>query len=425
MIVDRITERSKIKDKDREDVYISSYEVIEKITEDVVTENSDLVNDITLGEIPESALETKIMKIINRYNFKVVGKTRKELVKDITHNVFGYGPIQRYIDIKDCNGVFINGPDNVWVKIGSKLERVDISFGSNKNLTHYIRAIAAKLRREINENKALVKLEDNENKLRIIASIQPVSHISPTVVFRKHRGEAFTLDDLIQIGMLTKELTENLKTYMKAGANIVVCGRGGAGKTTLLRALLEEVEEHERMLVMEEHAEFFLKHPGAIQMIVKRNEKGHVTNLAELTDMGLLMTIDRYVFGEIRGSESMPFFNGAFAGNITASTMHSKSARHAVKKMMINMKMLGTDIKDNVLLDMLYESIDIIIHMDAFTVAEVVEIIPEREDKFNTLWRFNVSRREATFVEGKHEKVNDIESEELKRKLSERNLLKE
>lgn len=425
MIVDRIAERSKIKDKDKEDIYLSSYEVIEKITEDVVTENSELVNDITLGEIPESALETKIIRIINRYNFKVVGKTRKELVKDVMDNIFGYGPIQRYIDIKDCNGVFINGSDNVWVKICSKLERVNISFGNNKNLTHFIRAIAAKLRGEINENKALAKFEDNENKLRIIACIQPISHISPTVVFRKHRGEAFTLEDLVQIGMLTKELAEDLKAYMKAGANIVVCGRGGSGKTTLLRALLEEVERNERLLVMEEHAEFFLKHPGAIQMIVKRNEKGHVTNLAELTDMGLLMTIDRYVFGEIRGSESMSFFNGAFAGNITASTMHSKSARHAIKKMMINMKMLGTDIKDNVLLDMLYESIDIIIHMDSFTVHEVVEIVPEREDKFNTLWSFNTSKREVTFIEGNHMKVGNIKSEELRRKLTERNLLKE
>lgn len=425
MIVDRISERSKIREKDRQNLYLSSYEVIEKITEEVIRENKDLVNDITLAHIPESALETKIIKIINMYNFKVEGRSRKELIKDVKDNIFGYGPIQRFLDLKDCNGVFINGSDNVWIKIGSSLKRVDISFGNNKNLTYYIRAIAAKLRGEINENKALAKFEDSENKLRIVCCLSPVAHISPTVVFRKHRGEVFTLDDLIKLGMLNGELAEDLKTFKKAGANVVICGRGGAGKTTLLRALLEEIDKEERMLVIEEHPEFFLKHPGAIQFLVNRNDKGHITNLAEITDMGQLMTIDRYVFGEIRNSEALYLFNGALSGNITSVTTHAQSARHALKKLMINMKMAGTDIQDETLMEILYESVNIIIHMDNFTVTEVVEVISESKgDKYNTIWRFNVNNREATFIEGYHERVGNIKSKEMIRKLKEKNIIR-
>ena len=44
LIVDRISERAKIKTEDDEKIYISSYEVIEKITEEVIKEYRETVN---------------------------------------------------------------------------------------------------------------------------------------------------------------------------------------------------------------------------------------------------------------------------------------------------------------------------------------------------------------------------------------------
>ena len=224
--------------------------------------------------------------------------------------------------------------------------------------------------------------------------------------------------------MLTEELANELKKYNEAGANIVICGKGGAGKTTLARALTEELSKETRILLMEEHPEWFLKHKGALQYLVKRNEKGHVTNLAELTDYGLLMTIDRYIFGEIRGGEAMPFFKGALSGNATMTTTHTNNARAAINMLMLNMKMSGTDIPSEVLKDILYNSINLIIYMDSFTVMEVVEVVYEDKNKFNDLWNFDISNKEVTFIEGKHMKINKIKSEEMKKKLHDSGLIR-
>lgn len=427
MITNRIEERAaqkKFKGNKNKVVYTSIYEVIEKIATEVAQENKQLINQVTLSKAPMSALESVIIKVINKRNYIVKDKTREELIRGVEDHIFGYGLIQEYLDIEGCSGVFANAPDNVWVKIGKKMVKTDINFGSKENLVSYIRTIQASLKGEINENKALAKFEDHKNKLRIICGIEPLLHISPCIVFRKHKGEAFTIDDLIAMGMLTRELANDLISYMKAGANGIIVGRGGAGKTTLLRALLEEVVPEMRMLVMEEHAEFFLKHPNALQTLVKRNSRGEAYGIKEFTDFGLLMSIDMYVFGEIRGAEAMPFFNGAFAGNITWNTGHAGSARKALRKMMINMKMSGVNLGEDILMDMLYESANIIIFMDNFTVAEVVEVVAE-EKGYNQIWEYDVSRREALFIEGKHKKVGKIKSSDMLKKISENKWIEE
>lgn len=426
MIVNRIEARAMLRSNNQEEVFISIYDVISKIADEVIKTYKDLIADITLSKSPKSALEKSILKIIVKNNYKVAQVNRQQLIKEVIDHILGYGIMQKYIDLPDFNNAYINGPDNVWIKRGSRMERVNVCFGSNENLLKYIQTtIQAALKGEINENKALVKFEDNQNKLRIICGIPPIMTNSPTIVIRKHKEEAYSMEDLIEIGMLSAELAEDLIKYAQAGANIIFVGKGGAGKTSILRALLEELDELVRMLIMEENAELFLKHPNAVHTLVKRNQYGEIYGINEISDMGLLMSIDAYVYGEIRGAEAMSFFHGAFAGNQTFNTAHAGSARKALRKMMINMKMSGTNLTDDILMDILYESVNIIVCLDSFTVTEVVEVIPESLDNYNDLWRFNIEKREATFIQGFHERVGEIRSKDMLTKLNQAGYLKE
>lgn len=429
MIINRIEERAAIREsREQEQTFLSIYDVISRIAEEVVRNHKDLIADITLAKAPREALEKNIHRLIVQHNYRVAQVDRQELVKEVINHILGYGVLQQYIDLPDFNNAYVNGPDNVWIKRGNQMERVPIDFGSNENLLKYIQTtIQAQLKGEINENKALVKFEDKKNKLRIICGISPITTISPTIVIRKHRNDAYTINDLVELGMLTKELAEELIRYARAGANMVFVGKGGAGKTTLMRAVLEELNPETRILVMEEHPELFLKHPNAIHTLVKRNQYGEVYGIRELSDMGLLMSIDAYVYGEIREGEAMTFFNGAFAGNQTFNTAHAGSARKALRKLMINMKMSGTNLSDDVLMDILYESVDIIVYLDSFTVAEVVEVVSEapESERYNQLWDFKIERREPTFILGKHVKVGKIKSESCFIKLWQSGLLKE
>lgn len=428
MIVNRIEERSLQRQIRDEQIFLSIHDVISRISDEVVREYKDLIADVTLSKAPKSALENAILRIINNRNYKVAKINRQDLVKEVVDHILGYGILQKYIDLPDFNSAFVNGPNNVWIKCENKMERVDVNFGNNENLLSYIQTtIQARLKGEINENRALAKFEDKENKLRIICGISPITTISPTIVIRKHRDDAYSLDDLVEIGMLNRKQAKDLVRYAQAGANIMIVGKGGAGKTTLMRAILEELSEETRILVMEEHPELFLKHPNAIHTLVKRNEYGEVYGIRELSDMGLLMSIDVYVYGEIREGEAMTFFNGAFAGNQTFNTAHAGSARKALRKMMINMKMSGTNLSDDVLMDILYESVNIIVYLDSFTVVEIVEIVSEEEEeenKYNYLWKYDIENREANFIQGKPIRAGYLKSENMITKLIQRNLIK-
>lgn len=417
-VVDRMNMRSEIREEDKADIYASIYEIIERITSELVRNNRELVTDITLGAAPESALEAAVVKTINRYNLKVLGKQRNELIKEVLDNIFRYGILQKLLDVGECNGVFVNGPSNVWAKLGSRMVKSDVDFGSPQNVTHFIYTIKAKLRGEINENNPLAKFDDPVNKLRIICCIPPMAHISPTVAIRKHGREGFSLSDLVGMGMLDAKMAEELKLYNSAGANIIVCGRGGAGKTTLIRALLEELPREERLLVMEEQPELFLKHPNAVQIIVKRSENGKLLGISDIAEKGLLMTIDRYVFGEVRADEAMAFFYGTFSGNTSMTSLHAGSARQALRKAMVMMKMSGADLGDEILMDMLQESVNIIVYLDSFVAAEVVEVVKTDDGTYyNDLWRFNIDARHSTFIEGRFEKTGEIRSRAMLNKL--------
>lgn len=418
MFVDRVMERAQINFKDVNTNYLTSFDILQKITKEIIDKHKDVVNGITLGDIHENALENKILEVININNYRIKNKSRKDMVKEVMDNIFGYGILQKYLDIKELNGIYVNGPSNIWIQVSDKREKVDDDFGSTKNLITYIRSLGAKLGGEINENKPLAKFHDPKNKLRIVACIDPVSQFSPTISFRKHRDDNFTIKDLIDIGMLTSKQANDLIRYNLSGANIIISGKGGAGKTTLARAITETLPSQERILLMEEHPEWFLKHPGALSRLVKRNDKGHVTSLSQITDMGLLETIDRYIFGEIRGGEALPFYKGALSGNTTLSTTHSSSARDVIDMLAINMKLSGTDISTTVLKEILYKSINIIVYMDRFTVTEIVEVLREDEDnRFNDIWIYTYRQKENTFVSGVAKKVGSIKSADMAQKL--------
>lgn len=415
MFVNRISERANVKfDKVDKSLYLSVYEVVEKITEEVINENKELVNDVTLNIIPIAALENKIIKIINKYNFKVVNMVRNDLVKEVMNNIFGFGIMHKYL--KKTNGIFVNNEDNIWVQEGAKRRRITESFGSEKNLISFIKTIQAKLGGEINENKPIAKFSDPVNRLRIVCGIPPVA-LKPFVVFRVHPEKGYSLEDLISLGMLSEPLARDLKKYVDAGANMVFCGRGGAGKTTLMGTLINLTADDIRTLLMQEQDEIIATHPNIISTVVKRNELGNATGLRELTDYGLLMSIERYVFGEIRGGEAFPLFKGALSGNVTYSTTHSNSGRNVIDMLMLNMKFSGTDLDSETLKDILFKSINIIVYLDSFVVTEVVEVVYEDDIKFNDLWSFDETFRESTFIEGTHKKVGKIKSKEMLNKL--------
>lgn len=344
--------------------------IVEEII-DVISKNEVVIEKIS--ERDREYVKTEINRTITDHNFVLPGHSREELVKHVYDFMFNYSIIQKYVEMPDCNNILINSYNNIWVWIKDKRIQTDLSFGSEKYLMTFIYAIRAKLGGTLNQNKSLNVFNDPNYRLRIAIGIRPLATGSPTLTIRKQPEKNLRMSDLIDLSMLSKYQSKYLISKVNEGKSIVFCGKGGSGKTMLMRAVIEEIARDQRIFIMEENTELRVEHPGALSYEVRR-DRGISYGVEEYSDFGLMNSIDWYVFGEIRSKEALAFFNGAFSGNSTLTTTHSLSKEDALDKLMINMEKSGTNIPTDVLREILYKSVHVIVFLRDFKIASISEI---------------------------------------------------
>jgi type IV secretory pathway VirB2 component (pilin) len=80
----------------------------------------------------------------------------------------------------------------------------------------------------------------------------------------KFTSRGFTMCDLIERRMVTEEQAQTLAVAVERGDNVLISGGTGSGKTTLLNVLAQFISEEDRILVIEDTAELYIKKPHVI-----------------------------------------------------------------------------------------------------------------------------------------------------------------
>ena len=76
---------------------------------------------------------------------------------------------------------------------------------------------------------------------------------------RKFSRAAYSIDNLIQLNSLTREMGDFLRACVLAQLNIVVSGGTSTGKTTLLNILSRFLPNNERIVTIENSAKLQLQ----------------------------------------------------------------------------------------------------------------------------------------------------------------------
>src|SRR5919197_1095628 len=98
----------------------------------------------------------------------------------------------------------------------------------------------------------------HETNVRVNAVLPPLSLSGPIVTIRKFSKRRLTLDDLVQLGTLSRETVRFLERCVEAELNILISGGTGTGKTTLLNAASTAIPEEDRIVTFEDAAELRL-----------------------------------------------------------------------------------------------------------------------------------------------------------------------
>lgn len=297
----------------------------------------------------------------------VYNVTRKEL--DI---------LQPLAEDDEINEIMVNGPDRVFVERSGRMEPVPIRFENREHLEELIRRIAAGVHREINDIQPIVdaRLEDGS---RVNAVYSNVAVNGPILTIRKFPKRTRSMEELIQMGSITREAAGFLKTLVETGHNIFISGGTSSGKTTFLNTLSEYIPGRERVVVIEDSCELQMDRIDNLVRLETRNAnsqgKGAVS-IRQLIRTAMRMRPDRIIVGEVRGAEALDMLQALNSGHEGCmSTGHSNSAQ-AMMYRLETMVLTAENFPLDAIRKQIVSAIDLVVHLGRFPdlSRKVIEI---------------------------------------------------
>jgi pilus assembly protein CpaF len=108
---------------------------------------------------------------------------RRQLVREITDDILGYGPLEPLLRDDSVTEVMVNGADRIYVERLGKIEQAGVTFVDDAHLLRIIDKIVSQVGRRVDEASPMVdaRLPDGS---RVNAIIPPLSHSGPTRTIR-------------------------------------------------------------------------------------------------------------------------------------------------------------------------------------------------------------------------------------------------
>lgn len=289
---------------------------------------------------------------------------RKELVKEIVDEALGLGPLEDLLRDPTVTEVMVNNKDFVYVERNGRIEITNKKFISNEQVRAVIERIIAPLGRRIDESVPMVdaRLPDGS---RVNAIIPPLSLKGPTLTIRKFSQERFSLENLIDIHSLSKDMSDFLRACILVRKNMIISGGTGSGKTTLLNALSQYISNSERIITIEDAAELKLQqtHWVSLESRPPNVEGRGAVLIRDLFRNSLRMRPDRIVIGECRGNETpdmLQAMNTGHDGSLT--TIHANSTHHVLSRLDSMVLMSGVDLPVRAIREQIAGAIHLIVH---------------------------------------------------------------
>jgi pilus assembly protein CpaF len=312
---------------------------------------------------------------------------RRQLVREITDDILGYGPLEPLLRDDSVTEVMVNGSDRIYIERNGKIEQAGVTFVDDAHLLRIIDKIVSQVGRRIDEASPMVdaRLPDGS---RVNAIIPPLSLRGPTLTIRKFSRDPYTMDDLINFGTLTPKAAHFLAACVQGKLNMLISGGTGTGKTTTLNALSAYVPGDERIVTIEDAAELQLQQDHVITLEARpANIEGQgEVKIRELVRNALRMRPDRIIVGEVRGPETLDMLqamNTGHEGSLT--TIHANAPRDALARLETLVLTAGVDLPLRAIREQVASAFDILVQISRLVdgsrrISHVTEVLRMESD---------------------------------------------
>lgn len=334
----------------------------------------------SFDRIPEGTSEQGSRNIISKNIARELPQTLTNLSinltahdKRIIHDqlmdeIFGFGPLTQLLNNDSITEIMVNACDEIYVEHGGKIQKIGLQFRDDGHVHHIIDKILTPLGRRVDESSPYVdaRLPDGS---RVNIIIPPLALKGPTITIRKFAADPFTLEDLIAMGTLTRDMFTFLQASIKGKINVIISGGTGSGKTTLLNVLSSFIPENERIITLEDAAELQLQQPHVVKLESRPKNiegKGEIT-IQDLLTNSLRMNPDRIIVGEVRRGEALDMLQAMNTGHDgSMSTTHANTPRDCLARLETMVYMSGVELPSVAIREQIASAIQLIVQVTKF-----------------------------------------------------------
>ncbi|MFO0839694.1 MAG: CpaF family protein [Phycisphaerae bacterium] len=310
-----------------------------------------------------------VVALCEEENTLLNGAERQRLAQEILDETFGLGPLETLLKDAKISDILINGPHQVYIERGGRLELTDVRFKDNAHLLHIIDKIVSPLGRRCDEVCPMVdaRLKDGS---RVNAIIPPLAIDGPSMSIRRFGKDTICWPDYVNFKTCSNEMVEFFKACVHSGLNILIAGGTGSGKTTLLNNLSGFIPQDERIVTIEDAAELQLRQPHVVRLETRPPNlegKGRIT-IRDLLVNALRMRPDRIVVGECRGGETLDMLQAMNTGHEgSMTTIHANSTRDAVQRVETMVMMAGFELPQKAIRQQFASAVQLIVQAARLT----------------------------------------------------------
>ena len=307
---------------------------------------------------------------------------RERLIEEVLDETLGLGPLEMLLKDHTISDILINGPKQVYVERGGKLEKSNVVFRDDNHLLQIIDRMVSRVGRRVDETCPMVdaRLPDGS---RVNAIIPPLALDGPAVSIRRFGARPLKLEDLLNFKAFTPEMVMLLEGAIKARLNIIISGGTGSGKTTLLNTLSSFIPNTERIITIEDAAELQLQQEHVVRLETRPPNiegKGAIT-ATDLVRNALRMRPERIIIGECRGPETLDMLQAMNTGHEgSMTTLHANSPRDAIARIETMIMMSGVELPLKAMRQQIASAVDIIIQANRLQggkrrVTHITEVV--------------------------------------------------
>jgi pilus assembly protein CpaF len=242
-------------------------------------------------------------------------------------------PIEHLLASRTVSEIMVNPDGSVWIEEKGRIELVpEIRFEEGALLTS-LEVIANRFGKKLDADSPILNLRLPDGS-RMAALIPPVVNPQPMITIRKFTSRGYTMNDLIERSMLTVEQGKQLTDAIRRGDNLLISGGTGAGKTTWTNVIAGFIPDNDRILILEDVAELYIKKRHVISAEAQLDTHKSQIGFSDLLKAALRHRPDRIIVGEIRGPEARVFLDALNTGHRgSLSTIHANSAGDALRRL--------------------------------------------------------------------------------------------